>query len=111
MKRVILFRGLRTDGKGWICGNLVIILDKFYWIKINEIECQVVPKTVGQFTGLTDKNGKMIFEGDKCKKEDGSIGFVRFDYGWCIEFTPTYSHDMPQNYCNHLEVIGNIYEK
>ena len=72
MKREILFRGKRIDNGEWIEGFY------FYKYRTQEhgIHCsvsmgvlmdrafEVIPETVSQFTGLTDKNGVKIFEGD-----------------------------------------------
>ena len=87
--RNILFRGIWVHGnKEWIEGDLVrdsegkphIVDTKYavYWggesTFVCEDECEVIPETVGQYTGLQDKDGKKVFEWDIVKVYDN------FDY-------------------------------
>lgn len=76
--RQIEFRGLRIDGKGWAYGDIVTAFDglficpadydyKHYNEHWPEGFVEVNPSTVGQFTGLYDRNGVKIWEGDTIK--------------------------------------------
>ena len=133
--RDILFRGKRIDNGKWVYGfydgqqirtyydrnyKMLTTIDERTHAIIHSFH-RVIAGTVGEYTGLTDKNGKRIFEGDILEflDDDGekSLYIVRWsdDYsGWATKSTNMKCDDETMDCWEHFrechEVVGNIYE-
>ena len=128
--REILFMG-KTDKGEWEYGDLLnkgfdfeIAIRKLYEYKgvLHSSVIKVIPETIGQYTGLTDKNGKKIFEGDYivCSQEiQGNwidqhieMGYVEMKHGaFGLHRKQGYYRpfkDWLEDY--EYEVLGNIHD-
>lgn len=81
MDREILFRG-KNDAGEWLYGYLTKPAgNPCFIIDGDDYFGGVIEETIGQFTGLTDKNGMKIFEDDIIKRPDGKLYVIRYSYG------------------------------
>lgn len=76
--REILFRGKRIDNGEWVEGDLIHSLDGRIAISADDYLLEVQSETVCQYTGLTDRNGRKIFEGDIVKGVAYSTDFIGY---------------------------------
>ena len=122
--REIEFKGKRVDNGEWVYGSYIYAFDM---VHEHCIRCgstyAVIPETVGQYTGLKDKNGTKIFEGDLVRLfsgyyKDFANGSAEISFshayagGWVIRDRYNESNSITLGMYNSVcEVIGNIHDK
>lgn len=109
--REIKFRGKRLDNGEWVYGDLHIRTALIHIHPDLGGKVFIDPDTVGQFTGLLDKNGREIYEGDIYRFDHpDSINEVSYSMGGGFagfDFSPAFTD---WNQLTNIEVIGNIHD-
>lgn len=121
--RDILFRGMAVDSKKWVQGyytnchgaELEHNTTGHFIVEYPDKWHEIYTDTIGQYTGLCDKNGKRIFEGDIVQRNEKETFEIKWDRGgFCLSAKSSYTESgelfLPLIRIEEMEVIGNVFE-
>jgi len=127
MQGEIKFRGKMIDNGEWVYGDYGRLSVRLkdgtekicHYIGADLAFRQVDPETVGQLTGLKDKNDKGIYKSDICRTfkdfqdevvyQDGAFGYCVEHQGF-ISFAENHNFHWKNGKSEHIEVIGNVFD-
>lgn len=121
--REIKFRGKRKDNNEWVYGSLCVEkngLSIMQYDNPDETDSwwDIIPETMGEFSGLRDRNNKEIYEGDTYQKfgvryiitfKEGAFCAIR-NHKNCTAMPLNWDGEEPDNFSSTIEITGNIYE-
>ena len=117
-----LYRGKRKDNGEWVEGGIVVNGDYVAIVQYSDYHgwhdfIEVIPETVGECSGLPDKNGKLIFEGDVCLCDRNiapSVDERKFEIVFDVQqgewFGEGWNSNIEAYQFGICEVIGNIHD-
>lgn len=132
--REILFKAKRKDNGEWVEGFYEKKIEwhrlsegryakaETHYICVNMVSSEdsyidriiVVPETICQYTGLTDKNGNKIWENDIVldseEREVYKMVWSQDSMRYCVEKASGFDYEFDSSYASSIEVIGNIFD-